>query len=273
MMPIIFEYMDIRHFLQDFFKYRKTLNPKFSYGMWSQQLGFSNKTLLRLIVLGKRKITPKTRQRLKDFFNFDAHSEVYFEVLVDYSQTSSSTQKNALGQQLIQLQRKRFVQPETLLEQSVLKDPYSPMILTLINSSESALSSEEIAKIIKLPLERLGQILEVLEAEGQIKRREDLYEPVNSTFKIPDLFGSQGLRKFYSYWLQKSVSAIDLPYEVRRFRSLQIVLNQEEFEELNKSFQNFVVENLSRFEHNCIDDRKLYILNTSIFPITDSIRR
>lgn len=271
MQPNIFDYMDIQHFLQDLFRQRKMADPTFSYGRWAQQLGFNNKTLLRLILQGKRKISAKTRLQFKVFLALEPLANEYFDVLTDYCQATSVSQKQILGLRLIQIQRRNFVQPEVSADLSLLQDAYGPIVLTLISSSQSALTAPEIEEKVCLASERVSLILKNLLQDGLIAHEDGHFRAVHSTFKINNHFGHQGLRNFYSHWLRQSVAAIDLPYELRRFRSLQILLSEDEFEDLNKSFQEFVLANLSRFERNTLENRRLYLMNSSLFPVTERL--
>lgn len=271
MAPSIFDYMEVQHFLQDVYLFNKKRDKNFSYAFWAHKLGFSNKTLLRLILQGQRKISLTSRKAFKDFLKLEGLESEYFDALIDYSQAPSSSQKQALGTRLLQLQRRNFVQPEISAELSVVKDVYGPLLLTLISSTEEPFTLQDLQIQLGLEKERLILILKSLEQDGLIQSQDTKFVATHATFKVADTPGHQALRNYYQHWIQKSAEAIHLPFAERRFRSLQILLSEEEFADLNRSFQEFVLANLSRFQHNTTRDRRLYLLNSTLFPVTKTL--
>jgi len=265
----IFDYMDVHLYLQDFYKFRKSQNPRFSYTTWASELGFNNKTLLRLILQGKRQISAKSRQQFIAWLTLPEHETSYFEALIDYCQAGSTTQRQVSGARLIQLQRRNFLQVPISSESGVLQDVYGPIALTTISSAEPAMKKEDLATSLALNITRVEELVATFLKLGFIEEKDGYLLASQQAFKIPDHFGNQGLRNYYQYWLQRAASAMDLPYEIRRFRSLQIALSPEEFEELTKIFNDFVISLLGRVEKNTLSNRRLYLMNTALFPVTE----
>lgn len=265
---VIFDYIDLQLFLTDYYKFQKKSDSRFSYQNWSEKLGLNNKTLLRMIVTGQRKITTKTLHIFRDNLQLTELEKQYFDILVDYSQAKNQQQKQALGVRLIELHRQNF-QPAAIPADSViLNDVYGPIVLTIISSSQKALKIEDLENYLPVKKSYLEPILESLLTAGLIKAEGDGYTATHNTFQIPQSFGHKNLRKFYEYWIQHSLKAIDLPAEIRRFRSVQVALSQEEFDETVDKFNDFILNLLSRFENNTIEGRHLYLMNTALFPLT-----
>jgi uncharacterized protein (TIGR02147 family) len=259
--------MDVRLFLQDFYRLRKEQDPEYSYNRWASEVGFSNKTLLRLILQGKRKITIKSTSAFKNFFQFDDLEKDYFDVLVEYSQAKGGQQRKALGARLLELNRQKFAQKIVSAGGGILKDCYGPLVVTVISSSEEPISCDEVAIYLDLEADHTQVILDGLVKAGLIVAKKGLYVANQSTFKIADQFNNAELKNYYRYWLGQSVTAIDLPVAVRRFRSLKIVLSAEEYDEVVERLNEFSLTLLTRFEKNSIRDRNLYLINTAIFPV------
>lgn len=264
----VFNYMDVRQFLQDFYNEQKQSDKKFSYAIWASDLGFSNKTLLRLILQGKRQITAKSCEQFISSLKLDTKEAEYFETLIDFNQAPTAAARQTAGSRLIQIQRKNYIREQVPIDPSVLQDVYGPVLLVAISSAEFALSKEDIAKIFPLSMERIESLLDILLKNQLIEEKKGFYTALQSTFKIADHFGHQALRNFYTHWIRESVNAIDLPPETRRFRSLQLALTPQEFEEVTKTWNEYVTSLLSQVEKNTLTDRRVYMMNTALFPVT-----
>lgn len=263
----LFEYMDVHLFLQNYYKIQKTINARFSYTKWAEQLGLTNKTILRMMLQKKRSISPKSVSAFQINLNLNEFEKSYFETLVHYSQAKNSLQKQAYGSVLIKIQRQNFNQQIFSADGGILFDVYGPLVLTIINSVEKPISVYEIQQHCGLEDSKLTALLDRLTEAKMISCDSNLYFSSYSTFKIPDQFAHPDLKAFYKYWFKKASEAINLPFEVRRFRSLQIALTQDEFDEVVQHTNEFATGLLSKVQNHSMDDRKLYLLNTALFPI------
>ncbi len=264
----IFDYINIHFFLIDFYKVRKNESSSFSYEKWARQLGFKNKTILRLILQKKRNITLKSKSAFVEFFKFNQSEEEYFDALINYSQTKTASEKNLYGSLLIKLQRQNNIQNLTELKPEVIFDVYSPIILTIVNSSKAPLTVKDITKYCDLDEIKIENILTQLIGYNLISKNEKLYFSTLEAFSIKDHYGHPNLKKFYTFWLEKAQEAMNLPYDSRRFRSLQIALNQNEFEQIIDKSNEFATAVLSMSQQNSIEDRRLYLMNTMLFPVS-----
>lgn len=262
----IFDHMDIGTYLQAIYQYRKSENKKFSFATWATEIGFTNKTILRLILQRKRRMTEKSIALLKKNLNLSGAEEEYFAVLVEYSQAKSTQQRKAMGQKLIEMQRLRFSPLEVPTDTGILQDVYGPLVLMAVSSFDKPVSLSQVAKHVPLSLDRLQQIADVLVEANFIEQKNETYQAKQNTFKIGDHFGHAGLKRYYQYWFEKSVHAINLPYNLRRFRSLQVALSAEEFESVVAKLNEFATNLLSQYETNTLDQRSLYLIQSALFP-------
>lgn len=265
----IFDYMDVHLFLKDYYDLQKIKNKKFSYATWAADLGFTNKTILRMMLQKKRTISVKSMAALVNNLNFTELEIRYFETLVHSAQAKNSTQKQAYGAALVKIQRETFTQKVLEMDSGVLFDVYGPIILTIINSADKALNISEIQSHCGLELNQIEKILSQFVSSKLIKVSGDLYSAQHSAFKIQDHHLHPNLQNYYKFWREKSSTAIALPFEIRRFRSLQIALTEDEFNQIVQKTNEFATMLLSMVQTNSIEDRKLYLLNTALFPVRE----
>ncbi|MBO9668081.1 MAG: DUF4423 domain-containing protein, partial [Bdellovibrio sp.] len=104
-----------------------------------------------------------------------------------------------------------------------------------------------------------------------IELKDNRYTPLKTSFKVPDSFGDLGLEAFYVQNLEAAKEAIKLPKEKRRFKSIFIPLNPDEFSEFNDSFQAFVNEHLHKYNTDNYADRALYQVHFNMIPAAEPL--
>lgn len=111
------------------------------------------------------------------------------------------------------------------------------------------------------------QAVSKLEELKLIEKTPVGYRPLKKSFKVPDGFGDIGLEVFYSNNLEAAQTAIQLPKEERRFKSLFLPLNALEFEDFWSHLQTFTNEQLFKFNPDEYADRRLYQVHFNIIPV------
>jgi len=64
-MPNIYDYVNYRDFLRDFYREKKTENPSFSYQQFARSAGFGSKSFLPHVIEGKKNLSDDSLFRLK----------------------------------------------------------------------------------------------------------------------------------------------------------------------------------------------------------------
>lgn len=265
--PDIYDYIDCSLYLQAIYNWRRQIEADFSFAVWTAELGFSNKTILRFILQGKRRISPSSSEKIKTSLNLTADETLYFDALVAFSQARTPAQKNTLGAELIKIQRGRYAQTP-LPAPNGNHAELAPIVLTLLSFSDIQWTTEKLSAAIGYPAEAVHTVLTQLNEADVVREENGIYTGGPVAFRISDQFHSSGLRRYYEHWLDRSKSSIDLPAEVRRYRSLMVALDQPEFDNIVEKINAFALELLSQHHTNEIKGKNLYMLNTALFPLT-----
>lgn len=88
----ISEYTDYRQFVKDRFGYLKTVNPSFSYRVFSRSAGFGSPNYLKLIAEGKRNLGPLAAVKFATGLGLDAAETEAFVALVRSASTKPHPQ-------------------------------------------------------------------------------------------------------------------------------------------------------------------------------------
>lgn len=101
--PDIFEFLNVHHFLQQMYAYRKFVEVNFSYQLWAEEMGIKDRSYLRQIVTGRRSVNGDLIERFRSNLKLSDIEGQYFCILNDYSVASSDEIRDELGKKLISL--------------------------------------------------------------------------------------------------------------------------------------------------------------------------
>ncbi|RYZ77620.1 MAG: TIGR02147 family protein [Proteobacteria bacterium] len=267
--PQLYDYLDATQFLNDVFSFRKSVNPGYSFSVWATDLGFGNKTVLRFILRKERRISPKsTRLLIKDLKLSTAGAE-YFEALVSYSQAKSKQEKQSFGATLMKLQRARY-NPVELASTQQLCNAISPVVLSLLAFGDVAEEPLRLSQLLNLSEATVQESLIELHSEGLIQKDSSGKFTFNEVgFRIPDRPGNTKLRNYHEYWIDQAKAAIDLDPKIRKFRALKFALTDAEFGEVLDRINDFAIALLATYNPPTLENRRLYMLETLLFPIAN----
>jgi uncharacterized protein (TIGR02147 family) len=97
----VFDYLDYRQFLKDFYYYKKKKSHFFSYRYMSQKLGVDSSMVIK-VIQGKRHIASNSFEKMTQLCAFNEGEAEYFENLVLYCKAKSeAAQKNQLDRLIL----------------------------------------------------------------------------------------------------------------------------------------------------------------------------
>lgn len=264
------KYLNVFQYLQDVYQFRKDHSPQFSYDVWAKELGASDKSYIRFMVLGKRPINEKMSEALATNLELAGPEREYFKILIHYSQSKTRDQKEIFGKKLMTLLKGDLDQLEVESHYEFLSNPILPRLQVFLSFKDLDQSPENLAWLLRVSVPEIQAGLQKLEEFKMIEKTETDYRPLKKSFKVPDGFGDLGLEAFYINNLESAQEAIQLPKEERRFKSLFLPLNKDEFESFWSNLQIFVNEQLFKFNSDEYVDRRLFQAHFNIFPVSES---
>lgn len=268
MKPYVKKYLDVFLFLQDSYQYRKNQDLTFSYDVWAKELGISDKSYVRFIVIGKRPINEKMTESLAHNLKLSDEDKKYFLTLVDYTQSKTRVQKELFGQKLISFLKSELDQIEIQAHYEFLSNPLLPRLQVFLSFHDLDQSSKNLSWLLGTSEEEIISGLRQLENLKLIQKSKDRFVPIKKAFKVSDNFGDIGLEAFYKSNLDAAQAAISLPKSERRFKSLFLPLNAEEFEAFLTNMDTFTKEQLFKFNPDEYADRRLYQVHFNIIPVS-----
>lgn len=269
--PNIFEYLEIQLYLKEIYKFKKAKLSSFSYDLWATELGFKSRGHLRDIVIGNADLTEKLIPLFTAGLKLDPETSEYFTLLSRYSTASSATTKAVYGKSLIQSWKVKLHQVEVTDISSFLSDAIIPVLFTYLSFDDTSSDITDIAKALNSDELRVQNALRCLVwqklVDGQINLDGSIkYKVAHAFFKIPDLPGNDFLKDFHIQGLNLAIESHALPSDSRKFYSAFVALDMKQFAEVQNILKESNEKILSLFEKPSLGERKIYRINSQIFP-------
>ncbi len=262
----IFDYLDIIQFLNDYLQGKKAEAGGYSIAKWAKEMRFDNQVTLRFILKKRRAISKSTALALAENLKLSGAETDYFHALIAHGQAKTAVEKQAVGSTLLKLQRGQFQQTAIPAEKAA-RDVLTPVLLTLLTFEDVPKNVSELARLLEVEPARIDRALQDLVADGVVERtdHQEEYKFGSKTFRVT---GGENLKAFYRYWMDRSKDALEMPFEVRRYRALQFALTQEEFTEVTEKMNEYAMMLLTKYQSSELEGRRLYMYKSSVFPIS-----
>ena len=271
---MVFEYLDIFKFLQDYYQFRKKENAGFSFESWAAELNFSSRSYLRMVILGKKKVSPQFSTRFCATAGFGEKEIKYFLALTKYSQSGIQDEKQFYGQELIKILKTSSDRKTVSDAIEFLSQPLYARLLVMLGFEDILPITKTFARLmdkteaeIKAALEKLEdlKLAESIEVDG-----ESHWRTSHTKFDVPDNFGSVHLMRFHEASLNESIAAFHRPKELRKYKSLILPVSDLELKEFYALIEDFSAQQLARFQSNQYSGRRLFQVNMNIFPVAEA---
>ena len=243
----IFEFTDYRFFLGAFYESKKDKNPSYSMSAFARKagLGHNSRGYLKLVMEGKRNLTPHTLRSFSDALNLNPKESLYFENLVYFNQAKKSKDKEYYFQRLVaSAEGKETQQFEILKSQhNYYSHWYVVAVRELVALAEfkedpawivsqlrGKISKQQAAEAL-IHLERLGMIKR--EESGKLVQSEPLVKYATGTFNYT-------VQKFQSEMLDRAKESLEEDdYDERDCSSITVSCNREHLPEMKKMVSDF----------------------------------
>lgn len=274
-MVSIFEYTDFRTYLRDYYRDKKEMNPRFSYELWTQKIGFTNRGFLFGVINGKKKISKLHCYKISQSIKHTKTEAEYFENITFYSQEENQEYRSVFLQKALQCkngtstpsQMIRKDQHEYLSKwyHSVVraligmysfkddKDEYEQLARRLI----PPITAVQMKRSVKL-LERLGFIVKDNDSTWQVTNKS-----INAGGEIP--LASKIRFNLESNSLAKK-SILNFSPETQHISSLILGISKDTYELICNESRMFK-DKITELANNDKRADRVYEYHLAFFPV------
>ena len=270
----IFEYLDYREFLRDYYQSKKAANPAFSLRAFSDKIGFKAKDFISRVMQGDKNLSTQSIQKIVTGLKFGKREASFFEDLVWFNQAETMDEKNSWFQKMQnELKIVRFTEGQHQLafyQYQVYSHWRHLVVRSLIGMYGFHGDFTSLAKSVHptITIEEAQESVELLEKCNLVKKNEDgSYELVNNDITTGDRTSKIALRGFHQHCLALGAESIDRdPPTMRNISGLTLGISQAGYEKIVERMSAFRKE-IAQIANEDKDADKVYQMQLLLFPI------
>ncbi|MCB1214768.1 MAG: TIGR02147 family protein [Deltaproteobacteria bacterium] len=271
-LPQIYQYLDYRHYLKDYYEARKaTRGSQFSYRSFARDGGFASPNFLKLVMEGQRNLGKEGIGAFIQALKLNKSEGSFFEALVYFNQAKDDQERSKRYEVLSRFKKFREVREIEASQFEYYNNWYHPVVRELTLLPEFKEDPDWIARRLYPPItkEQAAYSLKLLERLGFVARNAqgklEATERVISTAKeVQNL----AVGHFHRHMLEKARDSLSsTPPEWRDISSVTIALSKKGFLEAKRRIQDFRRElNVLLSEEK--NPEVIYQLNFQIFNLS-----
>jgi uncharacterized protein (TIGR02147 family) len=271
-MQSIFEYLDYRKFLRDFYEEKKTRNYFYSFRYMAHKIGMDHSLLVK-VLLGKRHITSESIKKLAALCGFSAVEAKYFETLVNFEKARSESQSKIYFEKLLSLKRHTARRIEEY-HYEYFKKWYYAAIRSLFDFYE--FKGDDYQRLGKRLNPRITEseareAVALLEKLGFVKKTpEGIFKPCEAHVSTGEKWDSLAIKNYQKETIALSLSSLERdPKETRDISTVTMSITEEgmkEIREIIKECRGTITKMVDEMNGEKRD--RVYQLNMQFIPLS-----
>ena len=270
----VFEYLDYREFLRDYYNQKKEANPAFSLRVFSDKIGFRAKDFISRVMNGDKNLSSQSIPKVASGLRLGKHETEFFIGLVKFNQAETTEERNAAFEEMqAALKVVRFAEKQHILghaQYMVYSHWRHLTIRSLIGMFGFDGDYEALARQVhpKITAEEAKKSVKLLEDCQLIKKDENgKYILTESAITTGDRTSKLALRGFHQHCLKLAADSIDRdPPGTRHISGLTLGISQEGYDRIVERINAFRKEIALIAEEDEGSD-KVFQLQFALFPV------
>jgi uncharacterized protein (TIGR02147 family) len=270
----IFEYLDYREFLKDYYQQKKNANPSFSLRVFSDKIGFKAKDFISRIMNGEKNLSIQSIPKVAKGLKLGKHETSFFMSLVKFNQARSMDERNTAFEEMQEVLKViRFAEKQYLLghcQYLIFSHWRHLTIRSLIGMFGFNGDYKTLAKQVspKITVTEAKESVQLLEESMLIKKdAEGNYKLADSAITTGDRTSRLALRGFHQHCLKLGADSIDRdPPDSRHISGLTLGISKESYHRIVERVNAFRKE-IALIAEEDSDADKVYQMQFLLFPV------
>jgi uncharacterized protein (TIGR02147 family) len=273
-MNSLFEYMNFRDYLRDYYAEKKKQHSFYSFRLFAQKAGFASPNFLKLVIDGKRNVSKSSVFRFSKALGHSKKEADYFENLVFFNQSASLEEKNTYLTNLMKFRKNTDPKKIEQSEYAYYSAWHVPVIRELVAALDfnddfkklgravvPAISAMEAEKSVNLLLE-LGYIR---------KKTSGKYEQSSVLLTTGPQVRSLAVANYHKAMMERAAESIErFPASKRDISCLTLGVTEKTFSAMVARIAELRREFLELAETEKTYD-KIVQVNFQIFPLSTDL--
>lgn len=265
----VFRYRDYREFLAAFYALQRT--TRLSYRGFSKAAGLGAPNYLKLVIEGKRNLSPSMAERFAKACRLNPEATDYFKLLVRFNQAKNDAERNELHERLSAFPRFRAAQSLGVAQHEYHSTWFHPALRELVACPDFVEEAEVLAKVLRPEIsdKQVARALELLVKLGMLERDESgRLRQVDRAVTTGEQATGLHIRNYHAEMMQRASQAMELvPAPERFITSLTLSASQTTVDEIRRRVDELRSDLIALADADPTPDRVVQ-LNLQLFPLT-----
>jgi uncharacterized protein (TIGR02147 family) len=267
--PEIFNYLDYRKFMKDFYDYKKRTSAHFSQRLFIKLAGLpiSCSSLYPAIVKGKRGLSQSLKTKFSKAYKFSEKEAQYFSILVDFNQAKETTEKNHYFEHLSRFHHSK-AQTIHQGQYEFFSKWYHSVVWNYIGMNPHIPSLQKVASNISpsITVTQLKQSIQLLLHLDLIEKTANGYQVTNNHIRTEKDVEALIAKKNIQELTEIGLNILDtVPANQRQYNTLTFSVSKSGMQTIKERIRNFQEELRDVLDNDQNEDR-IYTLNIQLFP-------
>ncbi|MCB0347758.1 MAG: TIGR02147 family protein [Bdellovibrionales bacterium] len=277
-LPRVFDYIDFKEFLKDYYLFKKKVLPAFSFGQFAKKARIPTRNYLKRVMDGERPLSNENLPKFIIALDLNAKESSYFEALVHYSQAKDPLIKKYYFEQLrnassgvkgsyidvnsahYEIFQNWYVIP--VYEYFSLPEA-SQDIKVIARQFKDKISTKEIKDAIDLLVE--VEFLCIDPDTGRVKKNVENIRCENDLMNM-------AVRNYHQKMLEMTSQSVATDgVNDRDLRAISIAVNKEAFVKIKKELEDFMRHLNQKYSMAVAEKNCLVQLNSQLIQLTEVV--
>jgi uncharacterized protein (TIGR02147 family) len=268
----IFDYIDFRKYLEDYYKQRKLLDPGFKHAYVCNRLGQgSARSYFNNVIKGRTSVSPTYIDRFIGLLELAPNEAKYFRALVNYNQADNPQEKEFYFNQVIQLNSA----PHRVLDLKAYefyKEWHHSALRALLDFVDFKDDYRDIAFRLFPPItpKQARSSFELLKRLGLIARNDmGFWKPTDKIISTGEFNNDAIIQQFQLKCLEHARSVIAHGIDqAHRNITVTLSLSDDAFRQVSERVQQFKSEIRTIAQKDPKKANRIYHINLNMFPMS-----
>ena len=270
--PDIFQYIDYRKYLGDYYGQKKLLDPSFTHISICSRLGQGNaKSYFNNVVKGRANVSSTFVDRFISLLELKSDEAKYFRALVNYNQTTSPHEKEFFFDQLVRLNST----PHRVIDKNTYefyKEWYHSAIRALLDIIDFKDDYKALAAKIfpAISLKQVRDSIALLNRLGLIsKNKKGFWKPTEKVIVTGEFIKDAMVKQFQMKCLEHARNVLaEGSEEANRNITLTMSLSDKAYKRMVDRLSQMKSEMRSILHKDEDPATRVYHLNVNLFPMS-----
>lgn len=272
-MPNIYNYLNYREYLEDFYNERKKEDSTFSYQVFADRAGFKSKSFIKLVIDGRKNLSKDSIAKINRALKLKDKSFSYFYDIIAFNHANKLSERNKYFQRLSRYNQRNKAKMVLTQQYDFYQKWYHNTIRELVAQVDFKEDYAKLGKMVKPPISarKARHSVELLQKLGLIKKVGTKYVQTDTIITTGNEVRSLAVQNFHVQNMMLAAESIDtVPRSQRDISCLVVGLSSEGMQEYKQEIQKFRKKLLEIAEKEKKIDR-VYHVNFQFYPMSEVI--